>query len=79
MSESSPPRRVRVIPDHGKCVGSRMCVLLSPDVFKLNEKNQVTVLDVDADTPERVLSAAQQCPMYALKVEDADTGEVLFE
>lgn len=69
---------LRIWVDHDKCVGSTMCILTSPSVFALDEKRQSIVVDPAGDTEERVLDAAEQCPMSAITVEDAETGERLF-
>jgi hypothetical protein len=36
------------------------------------------VKDPDGDPLEKILEAAENCPVTAITVEDADTGEVLF-
>lgn len=72
------PMSLRIWVDHDKCVGSTMCILTSPSVFALDEKRQSIVVDPAGDTEESVLDAAEQCPMSAITVEDAETGERLF-
>lgn len=71
-------RRLRVFVDHNKCVGSTMCVLTSPNVFALNDNGQSTVMNSEGDTEERIVEAAKQCPLSAITVEDAESGEKLF-
>lgn len=71
-------RRLRVLVDHNKCVGSTMCVLTTPNVFALNDNGQSTVMNSDGDTEERIVEAAKQCPLSAITVEDAETGKRLF-
>ena len=71
-------RRLRVSVDHNKCVGSTMCVLLTPKVFGLDENGQSTVIDREGDTEECIIEAAVQCPLLAITVEDAETGTALF-
>ena len=70
------PLKVRVDPD--KCVGSTICVQISPKVFTLNEERQSTVADAAGDTPEAIRKAAEECPLAAIILEDAETGEQLF-
>ncbi len=69
---------LRISVDHNKCVGSTLCVLTSPSVFALDENGQSIVLDPAADTKERIVEAAEQCPMSAITVADAETGRRLF-
>lgn len=71
-------KSLRISVDHDKCVGSTLCVLTSPSVFALDENGQSIVVDPAADTKERVLEAAEQCPMSAITVAEAETGRRLF-
>lgn len=71
-------QKLRVTVDHNKCVGNAMCEQYAPHVFALNEERQSSVKDPQGDPVESVLEAAENCPVSAITVEDADTGEVLF-
>ena len=71
-------RHLRVLVDHAKCVGSTICVQTTPAVFALDENRQSMVVDPAGDTVERIKQAAEGCPLSAIIVEDADTGETLF-
>jgi ferredoxin len=71
-------RQLRLTIDYDRCVGSSICVLTAPRVFALNDARQSTVIDPHADAEAKVLEAAEGCPMAAIVVEDADTGERLF-
>ena len=70
------PIRVRV--DHDRCVGSTICIQIAPKVFALNAERQSTVVNLDGDTAQRIREAAEQCPLGAIVLEDAETGERLF-
>ena len=72
------PRQLRIEMDYNKCVGSTLCMQLAPKSFALNEEGQAKVLDPAAETEERILDAAEQCPLMAITVRDAETGEQLF-
>jgi ferredoxin len=74
----SEKHRFRIRVDHNKCVGSTLCVHFASGVFALDDHGQAMVADPEADTPERVLDAAEQCPQSAIIVEDAKTGERVF-
>jgi ferredoxin len=69
---------LKITVDHNKCVGNAMCEQYAPNVFGLNEERQSYVKDPDGDPLEKILEAAENCPVTAITVEDADTGEVLF-
>jgi len=71
-------KKVRVRVDHNLCVGNAMCETFAPHVFRLNDDRQSEAVDADGDPIEQILEAAESCPMSAILVEDAETGEQLF-
>jgi ferredoxin len=71
-------RKLRVWVDHNACVGNAMCEAIAPAVFRLNDNRQSEVVDPTADTEAKILEAAENCPVSAIFVEDAETGERLF-
>ena len=71
-------RKLKVWVDHQACVGNAMCESIAPKVFKLNDDRQSEVVDAAADSEEKILEAAGNCPVSAIFVEDAETGEQLF-
>jgi len=70
------PLLIEIDPD--ACVGSSVCVALTPDVFQLDSKGISTVVDPAGATLAEVLEAAEGCPTMAIRVRRADTGETLF-
>ncbi len=68
--------KARVNPD--LCVGNAMCVVIAGEVFKLNAARKSEVIDEDSASGEAALEAAGACPVGAITVIDADTGEQLF-
>lgn len=64
--------------DHNRCVGSRICVLVAPGVFGLDENLQSRVLDPAGADDDAILSAAEGCPMMAISLVDAATGQRVF-
>ncbi len=73
----SAPKFIIAI-DYDRCVGSRICVLTAPKVFGLNDNLQSQVLDPAGDSPEAILAAAEGCPMMAISLLDATTGQRVF-
>jgi ferredoxin len=71
-------RRLLVRVDHNVCVGNAMCETFAPHVFQLNDNRQSEVVDPAGDSEEKILEAAENCPVSAITVEDAETGEQLF-
>ncbi len=55
-----------------------MCIQVTPGVFALNDRRLSEVTNADGDTPARIREAAEQCPVSAIVIEDAQTGERLF-
>ena len=71
-------RKLRISVDHSVCVGNAMCETFAPKVFVLNDDRQSEAVDPAADTEENILEAAENCPVSAIAVVDAATGETLF-
>ena len=69
---------VRAEVDHALCVGNAMCVATAPGVFAHNENRQSTVVDAEGGPEARILEAAANCPVSAIRVLDAETGRTLF-
>ena len=70
--------KLRISVDLDLCVGNAMCETFAPKVFVLNDDRQSQVADPEGDTVENILEAAENCPVSAITVVDAETGETLF-
>jgi ferredoxin len=55
-----------------------MCVTIATRAFRLNADRQSEAVDPEGDSEEKILEAAENCPVSAIFVEDAETGEQLF-
>lgn len=62
--------RARISIDYDKCVGSRICTAIAPNVFVLNEDSQAAVTNVEGDTLETIKMAAEACPVSAITIEE---------
>ncbi|HEY7366186.1 MAG TPA: ferredoxin [Methylomirabilota bacterium] len=51
---------------------------MAPRAFAHNANRQSEVTDPAGEPPATILEAAENCPVSAIRVEDADTGERLF-
>lgn len=71
-------RRLRILIDRQKCVGSAMCVAISPSVFAIDSEGKAIVKPGATDDQDRIMRAAEECPALAVIVEDSDTNERLF-
>lgn len=71
-------RKLRISIDHNVCVGTAMCTTIAPDVFQLNANRQSEAVNPAGGTEDRILEAAENCPVSAITVKDAESGEQLF-
>jgi ferredoxin len=71
-------RKLQITVDHNVCVGNAMCETFAANTFALNENRQSIVVNPEGDPEEMVLEAAENCPVSAITVVDAETGEQLF-
>ena len=71
-------RNLLVQVDHNVCVSNAMCETFAPHVFRLNDNRQSEAVDPAGDSEEKILEAAENCPVSAITVNDAETGEQLF-
>ncbi|MFE0190600.1 ferredoxin [Streptomyces sp. NPDC059008] len=70
--------RWRVEVDRSVCIGSGMCVGAAPDGFRLDTARQSHPVAPEADATESVLAAAEGCPVEAIIITVAGSGEAVF-
>ena len=51
-----------------KCIGAATCVVYSPSTFDLDDKSIAIVKDGQWDELEKIVGAAQSCPVVAIEV-----------
>jgi ferredoxin len=71
-------RKLEITVDLNVCVGNAMCETFATNTFALNDDRQSSVANPDGDPEDVVLEAAENCPVSAITVSDAETGEQLF-
>ena len=64
--------------DRSVCIGSAQCVHRAPDGFRLDTARQSHPVDADLDAGEGVLAAAENCPVEAISITIAGSGEPVF-
>ncbi|MBD0707949.1 MULTISPECIES: ferredoxin [unclassified Streptomyces] len=64
--------------DRSLCIGSGMCAATAPDGFLLDAARQSHPLTPDTDAGERLLAAAEGCPVEAILITLGETGEPVF-
>ena len=84
MSETAPgpvvSRRsgIAIEVDRVLCFGFGDCVDSAPGVFELDDENKSLVVDPDAQDKDDIVLAAQDCPVDAIFITDAETGEQIY-
>ncbi|ARF72303.1 ferredoxin [Kitasatospora albolonga] len=64
--------------DRSVCIGSGMCVNHAPAAFHLDTARQSHPSEEDHDAAEQILAAAEGCPVEAITLTLAGSGEVVF-
>jgi ferredoxin len=64
--------------DRELCFGFGDCVDSAPGVFQLDDESKSVVVDPDAADRDGLLLAAQDCPVDAITIADADSEEQLY-
>lgn len=64
--------------DRSLCIGSAQCVHRAPDGFRLDTGMQSHPVEPDADANEKVLAAAENCPVEAITITLWEGGEAVF-
>lgn len=66
--------------DRNKCIGAASCAAIAPLTFFMDEENKALIQTEveDFDDDETILAGAQSCPVFAIKILDKSTNEVLF-
>jgi ferredoxin len=64
--------------DRDLCIGDGACVGEAPNALEMDDENIAIVKDGDANSPDEILQAAQVCPVDAIILTDADTGEQVW-
>ncbi|MFE0171897.1 ferredoxin [Streptomyces sp. NPDC059002] len=64
--------------DRSVCIGSGMCVTTAPGGFTLDSARQSHPTAPETDANERILEAAEGCPVEAITITLAGSGEVVF-
>ncbi|MFE0511785.1 ferredoxin [Streptomyces sp. NPDC058964] len=70
--------RWRVEVDRSVCIGSAQCVHHAPDGFRLDTGRQSRPVEAETDANERVLAAAESCPVEAIMITMLGSGEPVF-
>lgn len=59
-----------------KCISAATCVVYAPNTFDLDKSNIAIIKNGDWDKLEKIVAAAQSCPVSAIEV--YQSGKKLF-
>ena len=76
--DESKTKRIRIVVDKNVCISDASCVALAPKYFKLDENGKADVIIETTDYDQDAMNAAMSCPVIAIHIFDADTGEQLY-
>ncbi|MGW2955334.1 ferredoxin [Streptomyces eurythermus] len=64
--------------DRSLCVGSAQCLHHAPGGFRLDSARRSRPVAPDTDASEPLLAAAEGCPVEAIVITLAESGEAVF-
>lgn len=66
--------------DKNKCIGAASCAAIAPLTFVMNDENraEMNMETDDFDDDDTILLGAQSCPVFAIRIFDKETGEMIF-
>ncbi|MEU8982633.1 ferredoxin [Streptomyces sp. NPDC048309] len=70
--------RWQVEVDRSVCIGSAQCVHHAPGAFRLDTGRQSHPVDPETDANEKILAAAEGCPVEAIMITLLGSGEPVF-
>jgi ferredoxin len=64
--------------DRELCYGFGDCVASAPAVFELDDEEKSVVINPNGASRDDLVEAAANCPVNAITITDATTGETLY-
>jgi ferredoxin len=66
--------------DKNACIGAASCAAIASETFFMDDENraQFRTDTKDFDEDDIVLAGAQSCPVFAIKIYNKKTGELIF-
>ncbi|MHC5257701.1 ferredoxin [Streptomyces sp. UC4497] len=68
----------KVTVDPRACVRTGLCAASAPKHFRLDERGQGRAVADTLPSSDELLEVAESCPIEAISVVDAGTGEAIF-
>lgn len=69
---------LRIVVDRLRCIGAGKCVDAAPEVFQLDEKDIAVIINPVGAPPDAIVTAAENCPVDAIKIIDDQAGQQLY-
>ena len=69
---------LKITIDTEECIGDGACVDAAPETFVLDDDSKAVLLEGSTDSREKILEAAETCPVDVIIIEDKTTGEKLY-
>lgn len=73
-----PGPKYHVFIDRESCVSDELCLDRAPDVFDFDDERKPVVRDENTPWPQNLLWVAKNCPVQAVRIVDAATGEQVW-
>ena len=66
--------------DRNICIGAASCAAIAAETFFMDEENkaQFRTDNDDFDDDGIILAGAQSCPVFAIRIYDKETNELIF-
>ena len=62
--------------DRSLCEGLGNCVVVGPEVVKLDNENKAVIVDTSKASDDKLMEIAESCPLNAIIVEDEKGNQV---
>jgi uncharacterized Fe-S cluster protein YjdI len=75
---TKPAPKYHVFIDRELCVSDRLCQDKAPDVFEYDDEDKPVIKDENTAWPANLVWIAKHCPVQAVRIIDAETGEQVW-
>lgn len=75
---TKPEPKYHILIDRDLCVSDKLCWDKAPDVFDYDADDKPVVVNENTPWPDNVLWVAKNCPVQAVRIIDAATGEQVW-
>ncbi|NCO04764.1 MAG: ferredoxin [Candidatus Magasanikbacteria bacterium] len=68
----------KVVVDRDACIGAQSCVVVTPDLFQMDDENLAYVTDKDHNLmdDDMIRLSAESCPVLAIHLYDEDGNKI---